>query len=118
MKGRPCVLIVEDDEMLRRSLRDLLHDEGFAVAEAVNGRAALDYLRQEPAPSVILLDLMMPVMTGREFLEHQLRDAALAKIPVVVLSAVDEASRAVSAQEHLSKPFRIEELLAALSRYC
>jgi GAF domain-containing protein/DNA-binding response OmpR family regulator/anti-sigma regulatory factor (Ser/Thr protein kinase) len=80
------VLIVEDDAPLRELLRRMLEREGYAVVEAEHGRAALDRLR-EGAPGVILLDLMMPVMDGFEFLVELRRGAAWRGIPVIVLTA-------------------------------
>ena len=86
-RDRP-VLIVEDDAPLRELLRRMLEREGYAVVEAEHGRAALDRLR-EGAPGVILLDLMMPVMDGFEFLAELRREDAWRGIPVIVLTARD-----------------------------
>ncbi len=62
------LLLVEDDETLRESLRETLEDYGFSVDEAEHGRAALEYLRSHASPCLVLLDLMMPVMNGWEFM--------------------------------------------------
>jgi CheY-like chemotaxis protein len=86
------VLVVEDDQPTRELLRRQLQADGWAVTEAANGRAALDALEREPEPSLILLDLMMPVMDGFEFRAEQVRDPALAAIPVVVFTAKDLTS--------------------------
>ncbi len=86
-RDRP-VLIVEDDAPLRELVRRMLEREGYAVVEAKHGRAALDRLR-EGAPGVILLDLMMPVMDGFEFLAELRREDAWRGIPVIVLTARD-----------------------------
>jgi CheY-like chemotaxis protein len=86
-RDRP-VLIVEDDTALRELLRRMLEREGYAVVEAEHGRAALDRLR-EGTPGIILLDLMMPVMDGFEFLVELRREDAWRGIPVIVLTARD-----------------------------
>ncbi len=65
----------------------MLEQEGFVVGVAVNGREAITYLESNPAPSLILLDLMMPVMNGFEFRELQVANPKWAKIPVIVMSA-------------------------------
>jgi len=113
------VLIVEDDDDLREMLAQLLSLEGFQAAAVANGREALDYLREEDAPGVILLDLMMPVMDGWEFRRRQQADPALAAVPVIVLSALDQ-SRAghVAADAVLKKPLDFDRLLALVRSYC
>jgi len=113
------VLIVEDDDDLREMLAQLLSLEGFQAAAVTNGREALDYLREEDAPGVILLDLMMPVMDGWEFRRRQQADPALAAVPVIVLSALDQ-SRAghVAADAVLKKPLDFDRLLALVRSYC
>ena len=82
------VLVVEDDEGTREMLRYLVESAGYPVATASNGREALEQLRNGLIPSLILLDLMMPVMDGWQFRAAQLRDGDLLKIPTVVYSAV------------------------------
>jgi CheY-like chemotaxis protein len=116
---KSCILVVEDDEMTRASIVELLDEAGYSVTQAANGAEALDKLRQGPPPCVILLDLMMPVMTGQEFRREQLKDPALAAIPVIVVSAADAWQlRALKAAACLSKPFTVERLLSTVSQYC
>src|SRR5262245_7048564 len=81
------LLLVEDDVSIRSALAEMLGDEGFTVTTAENGRAALDQLRQGPAPDVIVLDLMMPEMDGWEFRVAQRADPLLAGIPLLAMSA-------------------------------
>jgi CheY-like chemotaxis protein len=81
------VLLVDDDYDIRSVLCEVLEQEGFAVGVAVNGREAITYLENNPAPNLILLDLMMPVMNGFEFRELQVMNPKWAKIPVIVMSA-------------------------------
>src|SRR5262245_8964464 len=111
------ILVVEDDEQLRGTMLDLLELEGFEVLSACNGREALECLRKNPAPSLIVLDLMMPVMSGPEFRAEQLRDGALSGIPVIVVSAASDGrwqAQAMGAVAYFAKPFAFEPFLDAL----
>jgi CheY-like chemotaxis protein len=94
------VLVVDDDVGTREALSDLLHDRGYLVISAADGREARNYLRNSPPPGIIILDLMMPVMDGWEFLEHQARDPALFDIPVIVVTATppQHSLRAIAIQ--------------------
>ncbi len=85
--GRRRVLLADDDTDLRQRLRGLLEEEGWAVGEAADGRAALAELADRP-PDLILLDLLMPGMDGFEFLD-ELRRRGAGSVPVVVLTAKD-----------------------------
>jgi CheY-like chemotaxis protein len=113
------VLIVEDDEDLREMMAQLLTLEGFQAATVANGREALDYLHQAGKPDVILLDLMMPVMDGWEFRRQQRADPAIAPVPVIVLSALDQ-NRAASldATAFLKKPLDFDRLLTLVRSHC
>ncbi len=119
--NRPSqVLVVDDDIHIRYALVDALEDEGYGAMSAANGLEALEVLRVLPKPpSVILLDLMMPVMDGWQFRAEQERDPLFSKIPVVVVSAIgrEEASQ-VSASAYLKKPFLMEDLVSAVSKFC
>lgn len=111
------ILLVEDDDATRECMVVLLGLQGYTVTEATNGREALDRLRHGERPRLILLDLMMPVMDGRQFRDEQRRDPDLADIPVVVVSAdaaVDQKAAALEAAGHLQKPIDINHLLELL----
>ena len=112
---RKLVLIVEDDVAIRESLRDLLDDEGYAVAEAANGAEALALLEKQ-RPELILLDLWMPVMTGGQLYERIRERADWAKIPIVVVTAANDAPPSKDL-EILRKPLRLEDLLATIRKY-
>jgi CheY-like chemotaxis protein len=116
------ILIVDDEGSIRDMLRLFLSHNGYTVAEAANGAEALELLRQAPQlPDLILLDLMMPVMSGVEFRELQREDAALARIPVVVISAAEnlqDKAPQLQADAYLAKPIDFSELLATASYYC
>ncbi len=114
------VLIVEDDADLREMMAQLLSLEGYNAATVSNGREALQYLHNgHQTPHVILLDLMMPVMDGWEFRRQQQADPAVADVPVIVLSALDQSRAAdVNAQAFLKKPLDFDRLLQLVREYC
>jgi CheY-like chemotaxis protein len=115
------VLVVEDDPDIRATLCDALEDNGYSPVGAANGVEALEYLRSDAEkPCLILLDLMMPVMDGQTFRSEQVADPALARIPVVVISAYRDVEKyAVElATEYLPKPVRLETLLETARKHC
>ena len=123
MQSCKTILVVDDEPAIRESLGDLLREEGYDVLEAQNGMEALARLR-EPKPEqpcVIVLDLMMPVMDGYEFRAEQLRDQALAGIPVVVVSADGNVRRKTAAMQvaaALAKPLQLNAFVAEIERHC
>ena len=117
MASSGYILIVEDDDDIREALTQILELEGYVVREAANGREALDISAKEPIPSLILLDLMMPVMDGWQFRAEQMKDPHLSKVPVVVISAdasVHEKVAAFGAATVLPKPISLDRLLRAV----
>jgi CheY-like chemotaxis protein len=114
------ILVVDDDPGLREVLAEVLSERGYEVTCAPDGRAALDVLVARPPPSVILLDLAMPVMDGWTFRAEQQRDPRLASIPTIVLSAsLGADSRDVEeldADAMLPKPFDLARLVEAVER--
>lgn len=112
------VLVVDDDPDARELMEMFLTKEGYTVRTACNGREALELL-QTIRPSLILLDVQMPVMDGMEFREHQRRDRALLSIPTVVLTgAAVEPMLDLAVDEALRKPVRGVDLLAIVRRHC
>lgn len=114
------VLIVEDDGDIRESLVDLLTSIGFEVRGARNGLEALRLLERMETPCLILLDLSMPVMSGEEFRERQLADPALARVPVILITADTagrETAKRLRIEAVLQKPFDPGLLMAAIGRY-
>ena len=117
-RGRPLrVLAVEDDNDLREFYGTLLREEGHQVRLARNGLDALHHL--DWAPDLILLDLMMPVMDGYEFLRRLRASPKGAGIPVLVLSAALPPGRATlrGAQAVLRKPFDFDRMLRTIEMY-
>jgi CheY-like chemotaxis protein len=109
------VLLVEDDLDVRDTLQDLLESEGFDVIPAANGKQAIDFmtLNDPPGADLVILDLMMPMVSGWEVLEVMTADPRLADIPVIVLSAM-AGDRPLRAQGFVHKPFALETLVAAI----
>jgi len=104
------ILVVDDDRSFREVIAEILCAEGFHVAQAEDGASALAHLRYEAGrTTLILLDLTMPGMNGRQFREAQLADPALARIPVAVLSSSD--ADGVPADARLAKSAEIEALV-------
>ncbi len=113
----PKVLVVEDDAEIRELVVELLEADGYATAQASNGREALDYLAQE-RPCLVLLDLMMPVMSGPELLEAIAEDAALSTVPIVVVSAVADHGAVPGVKRFLRKPVTSETLRETVQEFC
>lgn len=107
------ILLVEDSPVVSGAMKMVLEWEGYQVACAANGREALDHLRNAARPSVILLDLNMPVMNGWEFREELKHDPELASIPVVAVSGTENAG-GLEAAGCIRKPFEPGELLKAV----
>jgi CheY-like chemotaxis protein len=112
------VLLVEDDADIRETARDALEEFGFVVDVQPHGMAAIEWLLASPAnrPDVIVLDLLMPVMNGRAFLDAIRNEPKLAKLPIVVSTAVrmPEVDPLPAGVVLVRKPYEIEELLRAI----
>lgn len=111
------VLLVEDEKDLREVMTMALEIEGFEVKTAANGREALELLRQKPEPCLILLDLMMPVMSGWDFLAERRSSEALRSIPVVIVSAF-APSPPPDTDAVIPKPIKFDKLIDLVQRYC
>ena len=120
MKER--VVVVEDDELIRESLLEVLEENGYEAIGAGDGREALDKLAALDAPPcLIVLDLMMPGMDGREFRKHQLEDPAIASIPVVVISAfrdLEEIAKELAPAGLFKKPLKLKDFLTIVQTHC
>jgi CheY-like chemotaxis protein len=109
----PLVLIVEDDPWIRNIAGELLEDEGFKMVSTADGRAGLA-IAERLRPTVILLDLGLPVVSGREFLARLRRSESLAKTPVILITGqAEDLTEAVMAMadEVLKKPFDLTQLI-------
>jgi len=120
------VLIVEDDPDTREMVRQLLATHGFYAVGAADGLEALHLLRavrhREPdAPCLVLLDLAMPRLGGREFRRSQLGDPTVASVPIAVMSGasdIQQRAQAMGAVATLAKPIDIDVLIAVVKKYC
>ncbi len=109
------ILVVEDDPGVREAMALLLETEGHRVEVVANGREALAVMRAR-VPCVVVLDLMLPVMTGWALHEAMQADAELRDVPVCVVSAV--AAQAPAGVVVLEKPVAVPDLLAFIARHC
>src|SRR5919201_836869 len=101
------ILLVEDEPSTRDAMTLVLELQGYKVVGAADGQQALDHLRGDGRPCIILLDLMMPVLDGWGFRAQQQQDPALAAIPVIVVSAdgaVGQKAASLGAASYLQKP--------------
>ncbi|WP_240359818.1 response regulator [Pyxidicoccus trucidator] len=120
------LLIVEDDADIREALQGYLELQGYEVRAASNGKEALKYLETPPRPSLILLDMALPVMDGHRVLTARKANATLAGVPVIILSAgmaaMNPRDRAVYAANYdvaafLKKPVEPRLLLEVIERF-
>ena len=120
MANPGSLLVIDDDHDILLSLQDVLEVEGYHVITASSGREALEYLRQGLRPDLILLDLMMPEVSGWAFRAWQRADPALASIPVVVVSGQGLSAQQVSqlgVAGYLPKPVDLDMLLDTVARF-
>lgn len=119
MDGRRRVLVVDDEALIRKTVRLACEQEGYAVQEAENGREAMASL-EEFRPDIILLDLMLPDISGFDIC-RDIRQTG-SKVPIIILSAKNEeidvvVGLEIGADDYIMKPFRPRELLARLAAH-
>lgn len=124
--GPRAVLLVEDDVDIRESFQELLEAHGYEVIPAANGKEALELLSGAVLPAVVLLDMMLPVMSGNELLATMRGSDRLARVPVVILSTGTKLMGARDLARYAStygvsallpKPVEPQRLLEVLQRY-
>jgi CheY-like chemotaxis protein len=113
------ILVVDDEPAIRDSIAELLEAEGYRVDAVGRAEEALAVLRRE-RPALVLVDLVMPRMTGAELVAAVRADPALSSVPVVLMTAALPApgERPVAADGILRKPFDIDDLLGTVARHC
>ena len=114
------VLVVEDEEDIRTTLLEILDSEGYKATGAQDGAEALEVLKQEKEPTLVLLDLMMPRMSGWELLDHR---EALAPHKVVTMSVFESTASLqdptpLDVDDKLVKPVTLDQVLGAARRFC
>lgn len=115
----PRVLVVEDDPVISHLIEHLLTRSGFAVDLATDGREARDMVERSAAPSVVVLDVMLPFVGGFELVERMRRKSGWAKTPILMLTSKSHEGYVVRAfgagvNDYVTKPFRPEELVARI----
>lgn len=117
-RGR-SLLVVEDEEITREGLAYILRREGYQVTVAADGQAALDVLRAGPAPDLIILDMLLPVLDGWVFLKLLAREERLSGVPILVATATTlnrEWAEAHGCAGFIRKPFTTADLLEEVRR--
>ena len=110
------ILIVDDEFGIVEAIRDLLSDEGYRTAVALNGREAMERMAEE-RPVLVLLDYMMPVMNGPSVLEAMERSDTLRDVPTVMMSAsTPDRWRHLRCTAFLPKPFTLAQLMETVRR--
>jgi CheY-like chemotaxis protein len=113
------VLVVDDDPAIRGLLADALRSEGYSVDLAAHGREALEAMRAR-RPATVVLDLMMPVMDGFSFMEACHQEQLCDNVPIVVISAVQEALQRIDevpVHASIAKPFDLDDLLRTIGQF-
>jgi CheY-like chemotaxis protein len=122
VKIKKRIMVIEDHKIIRDGMRELLETEGFNVQCAANGHEAIQMLRMNPPlPSLILLDIAMPVKDGFKFREEQQLDENLAHVPVLVMTAEDNVetkAQQLNAVGFIRKPFDIDYIVKIVRQHC
>jgi CheY-like chemotaxis protein len=113
------VLIVDDDEDLRDSVRDILHRRGYEVGTAADGQAALQILKTTAKHvCIVLLDLVMPIMDGWQFLAAVRAQSSLSSVPIVVVSGHAATHAPSGVDRVVRKPIDLSELFSVVEKHC
>lgn len=113
------VLIVDDDDAILETLRDILEFEGYQVRTLQDGSRILEQIHAEP-PAMVLLDLRMPGLDGRQVFQSLQTDPLSIDIPVVLVTADDSGSSyagELGAVDYIAKPFKLDQLFACIERF-
>jgi CheY-like chemotaxis protein len=119
--SKNCVLVVDDDDLVRETMVELIKDYGCQATGAANGLEALEVLLTNQHVCLIFLDLLMPLMDGNAFREEQLKRSELKQIPVVLMSAfgnLQNQSKQMQVDEYLQKPLGEAQIVDVVRRYC
>jgi CheY-like chemotaxis protein len=114
------ILLVEDDAAIREGVAECLAAEGYEVGQAAHVKEALEWLRREGLPHLVVVDLVMPVMNGAELISRMRADPSLKAVRVVLMTAAIPSPRGQIPQADgmLTKPFELDDLLAMVAHHC
>lgn len=112
------ILIVEDDKEIREAMKDALEIEGYNVTTASNGNEGLTTLRAHHDTCMILLDLLMPSMSGREFMDIVRKEEIISTIPIFIHSSVANKENTTGAAGWIKKPADLSVILDAVKVHC
>ncbi len=110
------ILIVEDDQDIRETMKEALELEGYEVVAASGGHEGLNLLRLGNT-CLVLLDMAMPLMSGREFLDIVLQDKSISNVPVFIHSAIANKENTYGSVGFIRKPADLEEILLITRKY-
>lgn len=119
--ARDCILVVDDDDLVRETMVELLQDHGCGAKGAANGFEAIETLLTTDDVCLILLDLVMPTMDGNAFREEQLKHPKIRDIPVALMSAygnLGNQSKQMRVDVYLQKPLGEAQVIDVVRRYC
>ena len=115
--SQKTLLIIDDDRDIRDIFKFALESEGYEVITAINGEDGLEKLRKGQKASLVLLDMMMPIMDGKQFLQAYLSDKSVNAAPVLVISATADDNSAKGASGLLRKPIDLGALLKSVAKH-
>jgi CheY-like chemotaxis protein len=121
MPSSKTILVVDDDLDIREAVVDTLIDEGYEAVAVGDGAAGLDYLRDRPAPGLVLLDWNMTPMNGLDFMREVAKEPLWASVPIALLTAdakAEDKVKLASFVGYLRKPMKLPDLLGLVERYC
>ncbi len=110
------ILVIEDDPNIREVLKLALDFEGYEVVTAQNGKEGIEKLDKNPTAGLILLDLMMPVMNGWEFVDELKSRNQLGNVPIIVVSAYSERAKSIECSDFVLKPLELDSLLQSVKK--
>ena len=119
MRSRRPIMVVDDDDDVRKLLCMVLEGEGYTTVGAADGIEALERMRSAP-PALVFVDLTMPRMDGEDLIRSMKDDALLADIPIAIISGQTHALPAAVSigTTRLVKPVELHEVLSVVDRYC
>lgn len=115
--NQKTLLVIEDDTNIRDVLKLSLQFEGYQVLTAENGKQGFEVLNQGIMPGLILLDLMMPIMNGWEFVGAIKEHKALKQIPIIIVSAYADRARSIDCHDFILKPLELTHLMQTVKKH-